>query len=200
MPDHTAPDLRTRRKTELRRELSQLALDLYAKRGYEETTVDDIANAAGISQRTFFRHYPTKEETVLFESESLAHALEEVDFERMSALDALTTVQGVYRDMAVRLDSNEDERSRQAQRLIATNPALRQAASARHSAIMDGTRRRLAAALDDGLMARMVVEISTATLHAALDEWAAQPDPAKIPAAAFYERAAQSLKGLWNTP
>ncbi|MGV2984345.1 TetR/AcrR family transcriptional regulator [Microbacterium sp. AGC85] len=199
MPLDSTPDLRARRKAELRREVSEHALQLYAERGYEETTVDDIAHAVGISQRTFFRHYPTKEETVLFESESLADALAEVNFERMSAVAALATVQAVYREMVVRLDSNEDERSRHAQRLIAANPTLRQAASARHSSIMEDTRRRLAGALSDGLMARMVVEISTATLHAALDEWAAQKDPAETPAVDFYDRAAQALECLRST-
>lgn len=196
MPQRSSPDLRARRKEELRREVSKHALDLYAQRGYEETTVDDIARAVGISQRTFFRHYATKEETVLFESKSLAEALAEVDFERMSALDALTAVQDVYREMVARLDSGEDERSRDAQRLIATNPTLRQAASARHSAIMEVARGRLATALRDQLLARVVVEVSTATLHAALDEWAAQPDLAENSALDLYDRATLSLTRL----
>lgn len=194
----SSSDLRARRRSELQREISQHALDLFARGGYEETTVDDIARAAGISQRTFFRHYPSKEDTVLFETESLAAALAEVDFRGMQVVDALGAVQGMYREMVVRLDSSDDERSRHAQRLIAQNPALRQAASARHSAIMENARRRLAKSLSDELMARLVVEVSTATLHAALDEWAAQPDSTETPAVEFYERATQSVKNLWG--
>jgi mycofactocin system transcriptional regulator len=41
-------------------ELSHLALELFAKRGFEATTVDDIAAAAGIGRRTFFRYFPSK--------------------------------------------------------------------------------------------------------------------------------------------
>lgn len=95
MANDSAPNLRARRKAELRREISNHALDLYAQRGYEATTVHDIAKAVGISQRTFFRHYPTKEETVLFESDSLADALAEVTFESLSPSGALTTVHRV---------------------------------------------------------------------------------------------------------
>ncbi|MGW2419570.1 TetR/AcrR family transcriptional regulator [Streptomyces sp. NPDC001709] len=45
--------------------LAQAALDLYAERGYEQTTVAEIAKSAGLTERTFFRHYADKRE-VLF--------------------------------------------------------------------------------------------------------------------------------------
>jgi AcrR family transcriptional regulator len=61
-----APDLRTRRKLRTRRALQQAALYLFAERGYEETTVADIAERAEVSIRTFFVHFPTKED-VLFD-------------------------------------------------------------------------------------------------------------------------------------
>ena len=41
-----------------------MALDLFATRGFEETTVDDIAAAAGIGRRTFFRYYASKNDAV----------------------------------------------------------------------------------------------------------------------------------------
>jgi len=41
-------------------ELSAIALELFLERGYEETTVDDIAAAAGIGRRTLFRYFPSK--------------------------------------------------------------------------------------------------------------------------------------------
>ncbi len=47
-----------------RHELSRLALDLFARQGYDETTVDDIASAAGIGRRTFFRYFDAKPDAV----------------------------------------------------------------------------------------------------------------------------------------
>ena len=61
-----SPNLRTRRKLNTRRALQQAALSLFAERGYEDTTVADIAEQAGVGLRTFFVHFPTKED-VLFD-------------------------------------------------------------------------------------------------------------------------------------
>lgn len=52
----------------VRRRLQEAALDLFQTRGYEQTTAADIAAEAGVTQRTFFRHFPDKRE-VLFGGE-----------------------------------------------------------------------------------------------------------------------------------
>jgi len=48
----------------MRRELAAAAMELFATKGYEETTVDEIAAAAGVARRTFFRHFRSKEEAI----------------------------------------------------------------------------------------------------------------------------------------
>jgi AcrR family transcriptional regulator len=51
-------------RAEVRRELVAAAVQLFRTRGYEETTVDDIAAAAGVGRRTFFRYFPSKEDAI----------------------------------------------------------------------------------------------------------------------------------------
>lgn len=63
----------------VRKNLQSAALELFEKRGYEETTAAEIAEKAGVTERTFFRHFPDKRE-VLFDgdaafSETLACAI-----------------------------------------------------------------------------------------------------------------------------
>ena len=49
-----------RRRVTSRAELERVAFDLFGRQGFERTTVDDIAAAAGIGRRTFFRYFPSK--------------------------------------------------------------------------------------------------------------------------------------------
>ncbi|SFK64305.1 transcriptional regulator, TetR family [Streptomyces pini] len=51
-------------RLKMRRELAAAAMELFATKGYEETTVDEIAAAAGVARRTFFRHFRSKEEAI----------------------------------------------------------------------------------------------------------------------------------------
>lgn len=47
-----------------REELELVALELFAERGFDQTTVDDVAEAAGIGRRTFFRYFASKNDVV----------------------------------------------------------------------------------------------------------------------------------------
>jgi len=56
--------LQERKRRVTRDHIERVALQLFAQRGYEGTTIEDIAEAAGISGRTFFRYFPAKEDVV----------------------------------------------------------------------------------------------------------------------------------------
>lgn len=58
-------DRRSRRSAQIRERLFLAALDLFAKKGFSETTVEDITNAADIGKGTFFNYFPSKEHILL---------------------------------------------------------------------------------------------------------------------------------------
>src|ERR1700749_22000 len=57
-----------------RSRLERAALDLFAEKGYDQTTVAQIAERAGLTERSFYRHYPDKRE-VLFAGDELESVL-----------------------------------------------------------------------------------------------------------------------------
>jgi AcrR family transcriptional regulator len=61
-----------RKRQLVRLEIARAAWLLFAERGYEDTTVDEIARAAGISRRSFFRYFSSKEDVVVGTSDALA--------------------------------------------------------------------------------------------------------------------------------
>src|SRR6202158_2858317 len=62
---HSSPDRRQRRSTELRTRLFRAALDLFAKQGFAETTVEDITSAADVGKGTFFNYFPSKDHLLI---------------------------------------------------------------------------------------------------------------------------------------
>ncbi|MEM9122241.1 MAG: TetR family transcriptional regulator, partial [Pseudomonadota bacterium] len=60
------PSKRAARKAETNKKLIQASWDLFAEKGFDNVTVNDIANAAGVSRRTFFRYYPSKEAVIFY--------------------------------------------------------------------------------------------------------------------------------------
>lgn len=63
----TVAGLRERKKQKTKASIQREALRLFKKRGYDETTIEDIAAAAEISPSTFFNYFPTKEDVVIYD-------------------------------------------------------------------------------------------------------------------------------------
>jgi AcrR family transcriptional regulator len=93
MSGDDAPSLRERNKARARTEIATAALRLFVERGFEGVTVDEIVTAAGVSRRTFFRYFDTKEDALLADypelnirlTESLGRGGADAPFEAVTA-------------------------------------------------------------------------------------------------------------------
>ena len=115
----------TRWSPDARGRLAQSAMELFAKRGYDQTTVAEIAERAGLTERTFFRHFADKKE-VLFGANELRDLLVAAVAHAPSSASPMEAVaDGLL--AAGRVFSDERRvYSRRRQSIIAANAVLRE--------------------------------------------------------------------------
>jgi len=164
--------LRERKKLKARRELERVALELFERKGFDETTIREIADAADMSPRTFFRYFRSKEEVIF------AHASEDTEALR-ACLAAQPPTEGAYEsvrraciDWADHLQEGKEQIVARA-RLTARTGALRRRAAEIQdhaaAAIADDLSRRRAPA--DDASAALVASVCLQTLTVAVAQW-----------------------------
>jgi AcrR family transcriptional regulator len=134
-------DWRTRKKAATRQSIQQHALRLFVEKGYEATTVEEIAAASGVSHMTFFRYFPRKEEVV--EYDEYDPMIEQLIAEQPAELPPLTAIHHAIRAGLENLLDTDHDALLIRTRLILDNPALR----SRNVIAQDETRELFARAL-----------------------------------------------------
>ena len=124
--------LRERKKLQTREALRRAAWALFAERGYDATTLADIADAAGVSTRTIFAYFPSKEDIVFCEFESMRGALAVALAKRPEGQDAL----GALRDFIVS-SAHEKADGEGIEQVIAADETLRSHKRARIAEFQD---------------------------------------------------------------
>jgi AcrR family transcriptional regulator len=148
-----------------RQAISAVALRLFATRGYDQTTVADIAAAAGLSRATVFRYFRSKDD-ILFDryNRQFDHICRQAGLQRGSDL---TRARRALVDLAGRLES-EGDAFRLELTIIVANERLR----ARAFAMMHDWGAVLARELSDGAFAtRVVAQSAMAALLEAICMW-----------------------------
>jgi AcrR family transcriptional regulator len=119
----TPTGLRERKKQQTREAIHRAAMRLFSERGFEATTIADIAEAADIAPRTFFGYFPSKEDVVFADFPETLEALgRQLDdrAESETAIDAIRAwIEGKLDEVDLR-----DEQERCRKRVIADSPAL----------------------------------------------------------------------------
>jgi AcrR family transcriptional regulator len=180
--------LRERNKARTRDEIIEAALDLFEARGYDATTVEDIAEAAGVSPRTFFRYFDGKLEVVMA-AKFGEHRQHEFDFGEllMARPPDEPPLVALRQVLAVPLEALRDgDVAIRQYRLLMGTPSLR-ALSLEHfteheAELVRGFAARLGVG-DDDLRARMLGTAVCATLRTVVEGWlstGADPDELEV--------------------
>ena len=115
--------LRERKKAKTRAAIQEHALRLFREQGYAETTVQEIAAAAEVSPATFFRYFPTKEDTVVFDR--LDPVLIDLYRSQPAGLNPTEALRATIKDSLRTLTEEEWELESQRQQLVLNAPELR---------------------------------------------------------------------------
>jgi TetR/AcrR family transcriptional regulator, regulator of mycofactocin system len=162
-----------RRRITSRAELEQVAFDLFDRQGFEQTTVDDIAAAAGIGRRTFFRYFPSKNDVPWgdFDAELVRMR------QRLNAAPARTPLMDAIRHAVVDFNRVAPEQlpaHRRRMELILLVPALQAHSTLRYAAwrqvIADFVAERTGLA-SDALLPRAVAHAMLGVAVAAYEQW-----------------------------
>jgi AcrR family transcriptional regulator len=173
--------LRERRKDRTRRVIQTEALRLFADKGYAATTIEEIAAAADVAPRTFFRYFPAKEEVVFWADyqPTLAGfvAAQPGDEPAVHAL-----CHGIVDGLAGIYDQDRErllERITLAFRTPTLHPRLRQQ-QADWAAAMTALLAARLGARPDNLEVRAIAAAIAAALFVAIEEWQARDGQADL--------------------
>ena len=153
--------------------IEQAALEIFAERGFEEPTVEEIAAAAGISRRTFFRYFPTKADIPWGNFDAFLRSMDAwfaAAPDDKPMLDVIA--EGVLRFNRVHSEGVAAHRERMT--LIMQTPALVANAALRHadwSAVIARYAARRLGDSPEALAPQLVAHIALGASSAAYSEW-----------------------------
>lgn len=162
-----APDARVR--------LQEAALALFAERGYDETTVAEIAEAAGLTKRTFFRHFTDKREVLFWGSELLQQ-------EMVTAVGTAPGAASAWAMIGAALDAAgaqfEQVRDFAAVRLriVTSSSELRERELIKATSMAAAMAEALRARGVDADAADLVAHMGVTVMRIAYERWADDPD------------------------
>ncbi|WP_446742079.1 TetR/AcrR family transcriptional regulator [Silvibacterium acidisoli] len=155
---------------EVRKRLQWAALELFRERGYEQTTAAEIAAKAGVTERTFFRHFPDKRE-VLFDgeaafSEALMIAIHNAP-EELGPWDTLHFAFNRVKHVFVENRPFTEPR----RHVIASDPALQERAAAKTRSLIAAVASALCKRGLTAPQANLAAQMGMATLSHGVAAW-----------------------------
>src|SRR3954452_11043347 len=155
-------DLQARKLEFVRDAIWDAAVDLFAEKGFDETTVDDIVAAAGTSRRTFFRHFESKRDLVAQPVVSYGASLTEVIASCPTGSSPAELFRHVVLEVAGRTVS--DVRMRKVMAIAAKYPAAREAQQSRIAEVQDRVAEAFARRCRDSLTPQVLAALTVSAL------------------------------------
>jgi AcrR family transcriptional regulator len=176
---------------DVRRRMREAALKLFHEKGYDRTTAAEIAARAGVTERTFFRHFPDKRE-VLFNEAELHARLDNAIAEAPPELGPLEIVVWAFQSLAPMFEENLPL-AEPGQAVIAQTPALQERQLAKTASITRAIAQALRRRNIEPALADLAAATGMAIIGHALQTCVKNPS---LPLVEHFENAFRALKGL----
>jgi AcrR family transcriptional regulator len=164
--------LQTRKQDFVRAAIWAAALDLFAEKGFEETTIDDIVAAAGTSRRTFFRHFESKRDLMAQPVVSYGASLTQAIESSRPGCSPAELFRHVVLDVAQR--TLAEPRMRKVMEIAARYPAAREAQMSRVAEVQHKLAEAFANRCKDEITAHVLAALTFSALSLAYRVWFAQ--------------------------
>lgn len=177
--------LREMKKERTRADIARVAIEMFAERGFDEVTVDEIAAQVEVSHRTFYRYFATKEELVLGELQRDLDDITDALALRPESESVIASIGAAIMDLCGRYEHDlGNDRRRIA--LVRATPSLQQRQNERQAAfeavIVPFIARRLGVDANDDVRPALMAGCALAATRAATNLWlVGDPSAALMP-------------------
>ncbi|WP_194896559.1 TetR/AcrR family transcriptional regulator [Catenulispora pinisilvae] len=155
--------------------LEEAALELFAERGYKAVSAAEIADRAGLTKATFFRHFTDKPEVLFWGQDLLANTFRQTITDGPPAASPLDLVRAAVLAVAPVFDADRHRHAATRQRLIASSETLHERAVLKRAALAQAMTKALQARGVAAGTAELAGLAGTAAFDAAYARWAASP-------------------------
>ncbi len=173
--------------------LAKAAMALYAEQGFDQTTVAEIAARAGLTERTFFRHFTDKREVLFYGTELLRDRLTRAVAEAPASATAMDAVSAAFEAAGAVLQENP-ERVRLRDAIVSANAELRERELIKLAALASAVAGALR---DRGIpepAATLAAETGVAVFKAAFARWISEQCQQDLPG--IIRESMEALKGM----
>ncbi|APU14730.1 MULTISPECIES: TetR family transcriptional regulator [Actinoalloteichus] len=203
----TTPGLRERKKQRTREALTDAAYALFLHKGFDATTIDEIAEAVEVSSRTFFRYFASKEDVALSPLNQQVTSMLRLLAARPAEEPVITALRRSVGEIVRSYETDEcsgaePDRHRSMQALLGTNPMLK-AYCLKQSTEWLGElasiiATRMGVELTEDPRPHLVASVMLSALRTTVDAWQElHPD---VPASTLFDQAFDLLAGGLNYP
>ncbi|MCO5972708.1 TetR family transcriptional regulator [Actinoallomurus soli] len=162
-------------RPDARARLQEAAMALYGERGYDETTVAEIAERAGLTKRTFFRYFTDKREVLFWNSDLLEQQMVAAIEAAPTSAPPLDLIGAALDAAAVRFEESREFAGLR-HRIVASSPELQERELIKARSMATAMTRALCARGAGDTAAALTALMCTTVMHVAFEQWVDDPD------------------------